>query len=63
MTRATAARVGISFEEMAQRWIDDIAVGRIGQPTDVANAVAFFLDERSGFVSGQVLYVAGGPRG
>ena len=40
-----------------------IAVGRPGRPEDVAHAVSYFCDERSGFVSGQVLYVAGGPRG
>ena len=41
----------------------DIHVGRPGQPEDIANAVAFFVDERSSFVTGQTLYVAGGPRG
>ena len=35
-------------------------VGRLGEPEDVANAVAFFMDARSGFVTGQVLYVCGG---
>jgi 3-oxoacyl-[acyl-carrier protein] reductase len=40
--------------------IDAIPVRRIGTPDDVANAVAFLLDERSGFVTGQVLYVCGG---
>ena len=40
--------------------IDAIPVGRLGEPEDVANAVAFFLDDRSGFVTGQVLYVCGG---
>lgn len=40
--------------------IDAIPMGRLGEPEDVANAVAFFLDERSGFVTGQVLYVCGG---
>ena len=40
--------------------IDAIPVGRLGEPEDVANAAAFFLDERSGFVTGQVLYVCGG---
>ena len=35
-------------------------LGRIGEPEDVANAAAFFLDQRSGFVTGQVLYVCGG---
>jgi len=43
-----------------QRLIKSVPVGRLGQPEDIANAVAFFLDERSGFVTGQVLYVCGG---
>lgn len=37
-----------------------VPVGRIGQPEDIANAVAFLTDRRSGFVNGQVLYVCGG---
>jgi 3-oxoacyl-[acyl-carrier protein] reductase len=40
--------------------IDAIPMARLGEPEDVANAVAFFLDQRSGFVTGQVLYVCGG---
>lgn len=40
--------------------IDAIPMGRLGEPEDIANAVAFFVDERSGFVTGQVLYVCGG---
>ena len=63
MTAEVAARVGISFDEMKQRALRDNVVGRIGQPSDIANAVSFFVDERSGFVTGQVLYVAGAPRG
>ena len=39
-----------------------IPVSRVGEPEDVANAIAFFAGEGAGFVSGQVLYVAGGPR-
>lgn len=37
-----------------------IPVGRIGQPDDVAHAVAYFMDERCGFVTGQTHYVCGG---
>jgi 3-oxoacyl-[acyl-carrier protein] reductase len=62
MTRATADQVGVSVEEMEQEAARDIPVGRAGTTDDIANAVAFFVDERSGFVSGQVLYVAGGPK-
>ncbi|MFQ5954007.1 MAG: SDR family NAD(P)-dependent oxidoreductase [Kiloniellales bacterium] len=40
--------------------IDAIPVGRMGEPEDVANAAAFFMDERAGYVTGQVLYVCGG---
>jgi len=43
-----------------QEIIGTVPVGRLGEPEDIANAVAFFLDERSGFVTGQVLYVCGG---
>ena len=63
MTRATAQRVGVTIEDLSSEVVAGIAVGRAGQPEDIAHAVSFFCDERSGFVSGQVLYVAGGPRG
>ncbi|MBX0357642.1 3-oxoacyl-ACP reductase FabG [Halobacillus sp. Nhm2S1] len=62
MTKETAARIGISFEDLVQASINKIPVGRSGKPEDIANAVAFFADERSSFVNGQVIYVAGGPK-
>ena len=37
-----------------------IPVRRIGEPEDVADAVSFLLGARSGFVTGQTLYVCGG---
>ncbi|UTT71190.1 SDR family oxidoreductase [Pseudarthrobacter sp. alpha12b] len=40
--------------------ISSVPVGRLGQPEDIANAAGFFLDERSGFITGQTLYVCGG---
>ncbi|WKA55084.1 3-oxoacyl-ACP reductase FabG [Planococcus shixiaomingii] len=62
MTKATAERIGVPFEELVKASVAQIPVGRSGKPEDIANAVAFFADERSSFVSGQVLYVAGGPK-
>lgn len=49
-----------SQDPRTQKILDSIPVGRLGQPEDIANAVAFFLDRRSDFVTGQVLYVCGG---
>lgn len=63
MTRAMAERAGVAFEDLVAERVVEIPVGRAGRPEDIANAVSFFADERSGFVSGQVLYVAGGPHG
>jgi 3-oxoacyl-[acyl-carrier protein] reductase len=37
-----------------------IPVRRLGEPQDVANAVAFFAGREAGFVTGQTLYVCGG---
>ncbi|MFB7632846.1 3-oxoacyl-ACP reductase FabG [Streptomyces sp. NPDC056149] len=61
MTAATAARVGMDFEDFKTAAATQIPVHRVGDPDDIANAIAFFTGEAAGFVSGQVLYVAGGP--
>lgn len=62
MTKATAERVGVPFDEFVKARIEQIPVRRSGKPEDIANAVAFFADEKSSFVNGQVIYVAGGPK-
>lgn len=62
MTRQTAERLGVDFEAAKQQASKTIPVGRVGQPEDVAHAVASLVDPRAGFISGQVVYVAGGPR-
>ncbi|MEU1668819.1 3-oxoacyl-ACP reductase FabG [Streptomyces sparsogenes] len=61
MTAATAERVGMGFEEFQEAAASQIPVRRVGRPDDIANAIAFFTGDAAGFVSGQVLYVAGGP--
>jgi 3-oxoacyl-[acyl-carrier protein] reductase len=61
MTAATAARVGMSFEDFQQFAATQIPVGRVGRPADVAHVISFLVSEGAGFVSGQVIYVAGGP--
>jgi 3-oxoacyl-[acyl-carrier protein] reductase len=62
MLRETAARVNMPFEEFMAAAAKDIPVGRWGEPEDIAAAAAFFVSDEASFVSGQVLYVAGGPK-
>jgi 3-oxoacyl-[acyl-carrier protein] reductase len=61
MTAATAARIGMDFDEFQKAAATQIPVRRVGQPADVANVISFLVSEDAGFVSGQVIYVAGGP--
>ncbi|WP_224388009.1 3-oxoacyl-ACP reductase FabG [Pseudonocardia sp. ICBG1293] len=62
MTKATAERIGVDWEEFKAARAKEIPVQRPGSPEDIAQTVSFFVDERSSFVSGQVIYVAGGPK-
>ncbi len=62
MTINMAANMGISFDDLKARMIKEIPVARVGTPDDIAATVSFFAREEASFVSGQVVYVAGGPR-
>jgi 3-oxoacyl-[acyl-carrier protein] reductase len=62
MTADTARRIGLTVEEHQARVAEALPVRRVGVPDDIAHAVSFFVSEQAGYVTGQVLYVAGGPR-
>jgi 3-oxoacyl-[acyl-carrier protein] reductase len=62
MTRATAERIGQDWDSYLSARSKQIPVGRAGQPEDIAHTVSFLVSEGAGFVSGQVIYVAGGPK-
>ena len=62
MTRMTAERIGVPFEDFITHSASQIPVARVGQPEDIAATIAFLASEEAGFVSGQVIYVAGGPQ-
>jgi 3-oxoacyl-[acyl-carrier protein] reductase len=63
MTRDTARRQGIDPDQRIAEASKIIPVRRVGQPRDVANVICFLASDEAGFVSGQIIYVAGGPRG
>jgi 3-oxoacyl-[acyl-carrier protein] reductase len=60
MTKETAERMGIDFEELKKAAAERSLLGRTGKPVDIANAVLFLVSDESSFITGQVLYVRGG---
>jgi 3-oxoacyl-[acyl-carrier protein] reductase len=62
MTQQTADRIGVPFEQFMEHVAKEVPLRRVGQPEDVASTIAFLCSEDAGYVSGQVIYVAGGPR-
>jgi len=61
MTRATAERLGVDYEAFKIGAASQIALRRVGQPEDIASVIAFLCSDESSFVSGQTIYVRGGP--
>ncbi|HEX3806075.1 MAG TPA: SDR family NAD(P)-dependent oxidoreductase [Gaiellaceae bacterium] len=62
MTRQTAERVGVPFDQFVAAVSEQVPLRRSGKPEDVAGTIAYLCSEDAGYVSGQVIYVAGGPR-
>lgn len=61
MTKETAARIGMPFEDFMKAAAEQVPVGRPGEPADIAHTASFLASEGAGFVTGQVIYVAGKP--
>ena len=61
MTRATADRMGVDFEAFKLGAASQIPLRRVGQPDEIASVIAFLCSDESSFVSGQTIYVRGGP--
>jgi 3-oxoacyl-[acyl-carrier protein] reductase len=62
MTKATAERIGQDWDTYLAARVAETPVARAGLPEDIANTVSFFVSEAAGYVNGQVIYVAGGPK-
>jgi 3-oxoacyl-[acyl-carrier protein] reductase len=61
MTRAIAERTGSDWELLKAGAAAEIPLRRIGQPEDIASVISFLCGEDAAWVSGQVVYVRGGP--
>jgi 3-oxoacyl-[acyl-carrier protein] reductase len=61
MTQQTAERMGVPFEKFREAVSAEVPLRRVGEPEDVAGVIAYLCSEDASYVSGQVIYVRGGP--
>jgi 3-oxoacyl-[acyl-carrier protein] reductase len=60
LTRATAARDGTTADEVEQRLVAQIPMGRLGAPHELASLIVFLASERASYITGTTLQVDGG---
>jgi 3-oxoacyl-[acyl-carrier protein] reductase len=61
MTEATAARLGMEFEQFQELVAQQVPLGRVGRPEEIASVIAFLCSDDASYVTGQVIYARGGP--
>ena len=60
VTRAAAAREGVTPDAVEARIVQQIPMARLGEPTDLANLIAFLASEGGDYVTGTTIPVDGG---
>jgi 3-oxoacyl-[acyl-carrier protein] reductase len=61
MTQQTADRMGVPFEQFREAVAKEVPLRRVGEPDDVAGTISYLCSDDASYVSGQVIYVRGGP--
>ena len=61
MTQQTADRMGVPFDTFREAVSEGVPLRRVGEPEDVAGTIAYLCSDDASYVSGQVIYIRGGP--
>jgi NAD(P)-dependent dehydrogenase (short-subunit alcohol dehydrogenase family) len=51
---------GLTMAEMHERYVQDVPMGRVGRPAEVAEVIAHLASDAAGTITGQIVSVNGG---
>jgi 3-oxoacyl-[acyl-carrier protein] reductase len=63
MLSQMAGRMGTTLEALQEDISKGIPLRRMGKPEDIANVVAFLVSDEASYITGETIYVSGGPAG
>jgi len=61
MTEQTAERMGVPFDKFREAVSEQVPLRRVGEPDDVAGPIVYLCSEDASYISGQAIYIRGGP--
>jgi 3-oxoacyl-[acyl-carrier protein] reductase len=60
LIKTQMSETGKSEQEVMNFWLENIPLGRFGNPEDLANLVVFLASEKASYITGTVIQVDGG---
>jgi 3-oxoacyl-[acyl-carrier protein] reductase len=60
LINTTVQQTGKSEEEVKKAWTDQIPLGRLGKPEELANLIVFLTSDKASYITGTVVQVDGG---
>jgi 3-oxoacyl-[acyl-carrier protein] reductase len=60
LARSKAEKTGKNYKKIIEKWAEDIPIGRLAKPEEIANLVTFLASERASYITGNSIQVDGG---
>ena len=60
LAKAIALKSGNKYKEIIRQWEEQIPIGRLANPDEIANLVLFYASEKASYITGNITQVDGG---
>jgi 3-oxoacyl-[acyl-carrier protein] reductase len=60
LAKSNAIKLDIEYNDIMKKWEDNIPMGRLANPDEIANLVLFYASEKASYITGNITQVDGG---